>query len=87
MLVLVLLIAATAAVYLGSCLLHPYIACETCEGKGRHVGTLFTNASRPCHKCSGSGQKQRRGAVLFGRGKPRKSASRIAPRTESIKDK
>jgi hypothetical protein len=87
MLVLVLLIASTAVVYFGSCLLHPYIACETCEGKARHGGGLFTKATRPCHACSGTGQKLRPGAAVLGRGKPRKSSSRIAPRTSSIKDK
>jgi hypothetical protein len=85
MLVLVLILVSAIAVYLGSCMLHPYVACETCEGKGKHSGALFTKASRPCHACSGAGQKQRAGAVLLSRGKRRKSTSRIAPRTSSIK--
>ena len=87
MLVLILLITSTALVYFGSCVLHPYIACETCAGTARHRGGLFTKATRPCHACSGTGQKLRHGAAVLGRGKRRKSTSRIAPRTSSIKDK
>ena len=85
MLVLVLIVMSAVVVYLGSCLLHPYIACETCGGKGKHSGALFSRASRPCHACSGAGQKQRAGAVLFSRGKPRKSSGRVAPRSSSFK--
>lgn len=62
MLVLSVMLVAGVVVYVLSCLLHPYVACGTCEGKGKHTGTLFTNATRPCHKCSGAGQKQRVGA-------------------------
>ena len=87
MLVLILILGSAIVVYLGSCLLHPYVACETCEGKGKHSGGVFAKASRPCHACSGAGQKQRAGAALLARGKPRKSTSKIAPRTASIKDK
>lgn len=85
MLVLVTILIATLVVYFGSCLLHPYVPCETCEGKGKHGGALFGNASRPCHACSGGGQKQRAGAVLLGRGKRRKSSSRIAKPSSSYK--
>lgn len=84
MLVLVLILLASVALYLGSCFLHPYIRCGTCRGKSKHSGALFTNATRPCHKCSGTGQKQRAGAVLMSRGKPRKSTSRIAPPSSSF---
>lgn len=87
MFVLFLILAAAVIAYLVSCALHPYIACETCEGKGKHVGALFPKASRPCHKCSGTGQKQRLGVRFLGRGKPRKSSSRIAPRSSSFKSK
>ncbi len=85
MLVLVVILASAIGVYVVSCLLHPYVACETCEGKGKHSGALFTKASRPCHACSGTGQKQRAGAVLLGVGKPRKSSSRIAPSSSTFK--
>ena len=61
--------------------IHPYVKCEYCKGLGRHRGAVFTYAFRPCHHCSGTGQKQRWGAVVFGRGIRRRSSSRVQPPT------
>jgi DnaJ-class molecular chaperone len=65
--------------YVLSVLLHPYVKCDRCKGLGRHSGSVFSYSLRPCHRCEGTGQKQRLGAILMGRGKPRKPTSRIQP--------
>jgi hypothetical protein len=83
---LILLVAAAAAVYVVSAWLHPYVKCEACDGKGKHAGGMFTSTFRPCHKCSGTGQKQRFAAALIGVGKPRKTVSRFQKPTSSFKD-
>lgn len=82
---LLLVVFAVVVVYVGSAMLHPYVKCETCDGKGKHSGALFRSASRPCHRCSGSGQKQRLTAAIIGRGKRRRSSSKIQPATSSFK--
>lgn len=82
---LILLVAAGVLVYVVSAMLHPYVNCEACRGKGKHAGALFSNAFRPCHKCSGSGQRPRMTAALISRGKRRQGSSRIQPRTSSFK--
>jgi DnaJ-class molecular chaperone len=82
---LLLVVGAVALMYIGSAVLHPYVKCEACDGKGKHFGGLFGNTFRPCHRCSGSGQKQRLTAAIIGVGKPRKSSSKIQPATSSIK--
>lgn len=87
MLTLILVVLAALAMFAGSALLHPYTACETCQGKGRHVGGLFKQNYRPCHKCSGTGQKQRLAAYLLGIGRERKSSSKKQPSTSSLKRK
>lgn len=85
MLALALLLAAILLVFVASAVLHPYVKCEACDGKGKHAGALFSNAFRPCHRCSGSGQKQRLIASMIGVGKRRKSSSKTQPRTSSVK--
>ena len=84
---LILLIIAAGLVYVFSAWLHPYVKCETCNGTGKHSGALFTYATRPCHRCSGTGQKQRFTAALIGFGKPRKSMSRFQRSSSSFKGK
>lgn len=76
-------IAGGGSLYL-SALLHPYVDCDTCGGQGRHRSLLFPFATRPCHACSGSGSKQRITAQAIGRGRPRRSSSRVAPRTKTF---
>jgi DnaJ-class molecular chaperone len=83
---LALLVASALLVYVVSALLHPYVKCETCDGKGKHSGALFSYASRPCHRCSGTGQKQRLTAAVIGVGKRRKSINKIQKSTSSFKD-
>jgi DnaJ-class molecular chaperone len=83
---LILLLVAAGLVYVVSAHLHPYVKCETCDGKGKHSGALFTSTFRPCHRCAGTGQKQRVIATLIGVGKPRKAMSRFQKPTSSFKD-
>jgi DnaJ-class molecular chaperone len=52
------------------------VQCEACKGKGRHQGSVFTYAHRQCHKCSGTGRKQRLGAQMLNHGKPRQETDR-----------
>ncbi len=80
---LVLLAAVVLLGYWISLRLHPYAACPTCEGRGRHHGALFNRSWRPCHACDGRGRRQRLGARLLGYGMPRfwRPTRRRAPRT------
>jgi hypothetical protein len=63
--------------------LHPYTACPTCRGRGRHYGMVFRSNWRPCHACDGKGRRQRWGARWLGLGMPRfgRPTGRRAPRT------
>jgi hypothetical protein len=72
-----LVLGSAVGVYVLSVFVHPYTACEGCNGTGRHRGSLFGYAFRPCEKCSGVGRKQRFGARLFNRGEPRKGGSQM----------
>jgi hypothetical protein len=72
-----LVLGSAVGVYVLSIFVHPYTACEGCNGTGRHRGSLFGYAFRPCEKCSGVGRKQRFGARLFNRGEPRKGGSQM----------
>lgn len=65
--------------------LHPYVPCQACEGKGRHMGGYAKKSSRPCHVCSGRGIKQRPAARFFRIGAARKSTSRLQPQTRDVK--
>lgn len=67
-----------------SLLLHPYNNCRTCKGRGQHRGAVFSWGRRPCHACSGTGTKQRLGAAVIGRGRPRVAQSRVAPPTRQF---
>ncbi|ADB30936.1 hypothetical protein Kfla_1842 [Kribbella flavida DSM 17836] len=63
---LFLLLLAGFAVYLISLSLHPNAKCGRCKGAGRHRGTLFSYATRPCNSCKGRGTHPRLGRkVLF----------------------
>src|SRR3982750_3616631 len=43
------------AVYVVSLSLHPNAKCNRCKGAGRHHGSLFNYAQRPCNSCKGRG--------------------------------
>jgi hypothetical protein len=70
--------------YVASIYLHPYNNCRACKGKGLHRGKVFTYSRRNCHVCSGTGTKQRLGAYILGRGRPRQGTSRIPPATREF---
>ncbi|HEU4542860.1 MAG TPA: hypothetical protein VFR23_17150 [Jiangellaceae bacterium] len=83
---LLLVIGSAVVVYVMSAWLHPYVKCEACDGKGKHAGALFTYATRPCHRCAGTGVRQRFTAALIGVGRRRKTTSRFQKSTSSFKD-
>jgi hypothetical protein len=58
---LLLLAAAAFAIYVISLSLHPNAKCGRCNGVGRHKGTLFSYATRPCSSCKGRGTHPRLG--------------------------
>lgn len=63
---LLLLAIAAFAFYVISLSLHPNAKCGRCKGAGRHRGTLFSYATRPCSSCKGRGTHPRLGRkVLF----------------------
>jgi hypothetical protein len=63
---LLLLLLAAFAAYLVSLSLHPNAKCNKCKGAGRHHGTFFSYAQRPCSSCKGRGVHPRLGRkVLF----------------------
>jgi hypothetical protein len=61
----VLLVAAALAVYITSLALHPNAKCGRCNGAGRHTGSLFKYATRPCSSCKGRGTHPRFGRKLL----------------------
>ena len=64
--VLVVLIMAACAAYVVSLSLHPNAKCNRCKGAGRHRGSIFSYAQRPCTSCKGRGVHPRLGRkVLF----------------------
>lgn len=63
--VLLLLAAAAFAIYVVSLSLHPNAKCGRCNGAGRHKGTLFSYATRPCTSCKGRGTHVRLGRRLL----------------------
>ena len=83
---ILLLIGSEVFVCVMSAWLHPYVKCEACDGKGKHAGALFSYATRPCHRCSGTGLRRRFTATLIGVGKRRKTTSRFQKSTSSFKD-
>ena len=63
---LIVLAVAAFAVYVVSLSLHPNAKCNRCKGAGRHRGSVFTYAQRPCTSCKGRGVHPRLGRkVLF----------------------
>jgi len=63
---LLVLVLAAFAVYVVSLSLHPNAKCNRCKGAGRHHGTFFSYAQRPCSSCKGRGVHPRLGRkVLF----------------------
>lgn len=57
----------SAAVYLGSCAIHPYRACKACKRSKESHSTLFKGAFGTCRSCKGRGHHLRFGARLLGR--------------------
>ncbi|WP_238334878.1 hypothetical protein [Kribbella amoyensis] len=63
---LLLFALAVFAGYVLSLSLHPNAKCNRCKGMGRHRGSLFNYATRPCTSCKGRGTHPRMGRkVLF----------------------
>jgi DnaJ-class molecular chaperone len=62
---LLLLAVAVFAAYVISLSLHPNAKCGKCNGAGRHKGTFFTYAQRPCSSCKGRGTHPRLGRKLL----------------------
>ena len=62
---LLLLVAAAFAVYVISLSLHPNAKCGRCNGAGRHKGSIFSYATRPCTSCKGRGTHPRLGRKLL----------------------
>lgn len=72
---LVLVGAALVVGYLVSLWLHPWTACRSCSGAGRHRGGIYWYAWGDCPRCGGSGRKLRAGVRALGirpRGQVRK---------------
>lgn len=57
----------SAAVYLGSCVVHPFKACKACKRSKESHSTLFKGAFGACRSCNGRGHHLRLGARLLGR--------------------
>lgn len=55
------------AVYMGSCVIHPYKACKACKRSRESHSTLFKGAFGACRSCHGRGHHLRFGARLLGR--------------------
>lgn len=72
--------AIVVVAYILSLYLHPYTQCGRCKGTSIHKGAVFGGAHRRCHKCSGTGRRQRLGAMVLKIGDPRRSTSRFHPR-------
>ena len=57
---------AAFALYVVSLSLHPNAKCGRCKGVGRHHGSVFSYAQRPCSSCKGRGVHPRLGRkILF----------------------
>jgi hypothetical protein len=57
---------AAFAFYVVSLSLHPNARCNRCKGAGRHKGSFFSYAQRPCSSCKGRGVHPRWGRkILF----------------------
>ncbi|WP_327632707.1 hypothetical protein OHB24_22165 [Kribbella sp. NBC_00482] len=63
---LLLALMTIVAAYVVSLSLHPNAKCNRCKGAGRHRGSIFSYAQRPCSSCKGRGIHPRLGRkVLF----------------------
>jgi DnaJ-class molecular chaperone len=63
---MLVLAMAAFAVYVVSLSLHPNAKCNRCKGAGRHHGSIFSYAQRPCSSCKGRGVHPRIGRrILF----------------------
>jgi hypothetical protein len=62
---LLLLLMAAFGLYVVSLSLHPNAKCGRCKGAGRHHGSIFSYAQRPCSSCKGRGIQPRLGRKLF----------------------
>jgi len=63
---LVLLFAiAVVGGYVLSLSLHPNAKCARCQGAGKHKGSVYTYATRPCTGCKGRGTNPRLGRRLL----------------------
>jgi hypothetical protein len=63
---LVLIVLIVGGGYFISLRLHPLRRCSVCRGTpGRHHGSIYTYAHRPCRACGGKGRKDRLGTKIF----------------------
>jgi hypothetical protein len=62
---LLLVLMAAFALYVVSLSLHPNAKCNRCKGAGRHHGSIFSYAQRPCNSCKGRGIQPRLGRRLL----------------------
>ncbi|MGW1339735.1 hypothetical protein ACWCOV_01680 [Kribbella sp. NPDC002412] len=63
---MLVLAMAAFALYVVSLSLHPNAKCNRCKGAGRHHGSIFSYAQRPCTSCKGRGVHPRIGRrILF----------------------
>ncbi|MEU4195213.1 hypothetical protein AB0E69_25160 [Kribbella sp. NPDC026611] len=63
---MLLVLMAAFVLYVVSLSLHPNAKCGRCKGAGRHHGSLFSYAQRPCSSCKGRGVHPRIGRrILF----------------------
>ena len=51
--------------YAVSLRVHPYTPCRSCDGKGRHEGSIFRRAYSDCTRCKGKGRTLRLGVRMF----------------------
>lgn len=64
---LLTLALVVVAVYLGSCMVHPYVRCSSCNRSKESHSTVFKGAFGPCRACNGRGHHLRFGARILGR--------------------
>lgn len=62
-----LLALVLVVVYMGSCLVHPYMRCSRCNRSKESHSMVFKGAFGACRACNGRGYHLRFGARLLGR--------------------
>jgi DnaJ-class molecular chaperone len=62
--ILAVAIAIFAVGYMLSIWAHPQKKCRLCNGRGRHRGSIFWYASRPCRACGGRRYQLRLGTKV-----------------------